>query len=113
MLYDNITDYRSQIADRRSQGFCTVRSVPSHVALLRGINIGPNKRVPMPALRDLVASLGYRDVSTYIASGNVLFSTRKKDAGKIAAELEKGIEDELGVSCRVLVLSRDELAKAV
>jgi uncharacterized protein (DUF1697 family) len=86
--------------------------VPTHVALLRGINLGANKRVAMPALRELVESLGYDDVSTYIASGNVLFSTRKKDTGKIAAELEKGIEKELGVSCRVAVISRDELEAA-
>src|SRR2546423_6046443 len=66
----------------------------------------------MPALRDLVESLGYEDVSTYIASGNVLFSTPKKDAGKVAAELEKAIETELGVSCRVAVISRDELETA-
>src|SRR5689334_22110968 len=50
----------------------------------------------MPALRGLVESLGYSDVSTYIAS-----------------ELEKAIEKELGVSCRVAVLTRDELAEAV
>ena len=67
----------------------------------------------MPALRELVESLGYSDVSTYIASGNVLFSTRKKDTGRIAAELEKAIEKELGVSCRVAVLTRDELAEAI
>jgi uncharacterized protein (DUF1697 family) len=87
--------------------------VPTHVALLRGINLGPNKRVAMPALRELVESLGYDDVSTYIASGNVLFSTRKKDTGRIARDFEKGIEKELGVSCRVAVLSRDEVAKAL
>jgi uncharacterized protein (DUF1697 family) len=66
----------------------------------------------MPALRELVESLGYEDVSTYIASGNVLFSTRKKDTGKIAAQLEKAIEADLGVSCRVGVISRDELEAA-
>lgn len=90
-----------------------VAFVPTHVALLRGINIGANKRVAMPALRELVESLGYEDVATYIASGNLLFSTKKKDTGRIAAELEKAIEKELGVSCRVAVLTRDELAAAV
>ena len=90
-----------------------MRFVPTHVALLRGINLGANKRVAMPALRELVESLGYDDVSTYIASGNVLFSTRKKDTGKIARELEKAIDKELGVSCRVAVLSRDDLAAAI
>jgi uncharacterized protein (DUF1697 family) len=67
----------------------------------------------MPALRELVESLGYDDVSTYIASGNVLFSTRKKDTRRIAREMEKGIASELGVECRVLVLSRADLEQAI
>src|SRR5882724_1624502 len=92
---------------------CYVARVPSHVALLRGINLGANKRVAMPALRELVESLGYDDVATYIASGNVLFSTRKKDTGRMARELEKAIDSELGVSCRVAVVTRDELADAI
>jgi uncharacterized protein (DUF1697 family) len=87
--------------------------MPTHVALLRGVNIGPNKRVPMPALRKLVESLGHEDVSTYIASGNVLFTSKQKDTGKVAKEIEKGIADEIGVTCRVLVLTRAELAKVV
>ena len=48
--------------------------MPTHVALLRGINLGPHKRVAMPALRALVEGLGHSDVATYIASGNVVFT---------------------------------------
>ena len=69
--------------------------MPTHVALLRGINLGPHKRVAMPALRALVASLGHTDVATYIASGNVVFTAaRPIDPGR---DLEKAIADELGV----------------
>ena len=86
--------------------------MPTHVALLRGINLGPHKRVAMPALRALVASLGHTDVATYIASGNVVFTAR--DAGGApAADLERAIAAELGVSCRVVVLTCAELARAV
>ena len=48
--------------------------MPTHVALLRGINLGGRNRVAMADLRALVSGLGHADVSTYIQSGNVLFS---------------------------------------
>jgi uncharacterized protein (DUF1697 family) len=86
--------------------------MPTHVALLRGINLGPHKRVAMPALRDLVASLGHGEVRTYIASGNVVFTPGDPQAS-LSADLEKAIAAELGVSCRVVVLTCAELARAV
>ena len=85
--------------------------MPTHVALLRGINLGPHKRVAMPALRKLVESMGHTDVATYIASGNVVFSGSGSTT-ELAGELEKAIADELGVTCRVVVLTSDELVKA-
>ena len=84
--------------------------MPTHIALLRGINLGPHKRVAMPALRALVTSLGHTDVATYIASGNVVFTAADTDPGP---RLEKAIADELGVECRVVVLTCAELARAV
>jgi uncharacterized protein (DUF1697 family) len=86
--------------------------MPTHVALLRGINLGPHKRVAMPTLRALVESLGHTDVATYIASGNVVFTASGATTG-LAETLEKAIADELGVTCRVVVLTSAELAKAV
>jgi uncharacterized protein (DUF1697 family) len=88
--------------------------VPTHVALLRGINLGGRNRVAMPALRETVASLGHRDVATYIQSGNVVFTPAKRGrSDKLAAALEQGIEQQLGVAARVVVLSRAEVAKVV
>ena len=86
--------------------------MPTHVALLRGINIGPHKRVAMPALRALVEGLGHADVATYIASGNVVFTAGTAES-TLADDLEKEIADELGVACRVVTLSREELARVV
>jgi len=82
----------------------------SHVALLRGINVGGRNKVPMADLREVVTSLGHTDVSTYIQSGNVLFSTADTDTAKLAAALESAIEDRFGIWSSVVVLSRDELA---
>jgi uncharacterized protein (DUF1697 family) len=83
--------------------------MPTHVALLRGINVGGRGKVAMADLRELVASLGYQDVATYVQSGNVVFSAETVDAGA----LEAAIEDRLGVSSTVVVLSREELERVV
>ena len=68
----------------------------------------------MPALRKLVESLGHTDVATYIASGNVVFTrSGPGSTTELADDLEKAIADELGVSCRVVVLTSTQLARAV
>jgi uncharacterized protein (DUF1697 family) len=87
--------------------------MPTHVALLRGINLGGRNRVAMAALREVVEGLGHREVATWIQSGNVVFSGGEADQAEMAAELERAIADRLGVRSRVVVLSRDELAKVV
>lgn len=87
--------------------------MPTHVALLRGINVGGNNRVPMATLRDLVTSVGATDVATYIQSGNVVFTADGKSATGLASRLEAAIADALGLRIHVVVLSREELADAV
>ena len=87
--------------------------MPTHVALLRGINIGPRNRIAMPALRELVESLGHTEVATYIQSGNVVFAAADGDEQELASELELAIDARLGVPARVVVLSRRQLARVV
>lgn len=84
-----------------------------HVALLRGINVGRAKRVAMADLRALVEGLGYGEVRTLLNSGNVVFAAPAATAGKAAARIEKGIAADLGVSCRVTVLTGGEIAEIV
>jgi uncharacterized protein (DUF1697 family) len=83
----------------------------SHVALLRGINVGGKNKVPMAELREVVTSLGHTGVSTYIQSGNVLFTTEATDTVQLASELEAAIAARFGVNSAVVVLSRDQLAR--
>jgi uncharacterized protein (DUF1697 family) len=91
--------------------------MPTHVALLRGINNLGSKRVTMEELRELVTSLGHTDVSTYIQSGNVLFTPRPSntkgtsgiDDAALAAQIERALADRMGLEARALVLSREEL----
>jgi uncharacterized protein (DUF1697 family) len=82
----------------------------SHVALLRGINVGGRNKVPMAELRDVVTSLGHTGVSTYIQSGNVLFTTDERDPGKLASDLEAAITGSFGVNSSVVILTRADLA---
>jgi uncharacterized protein (DUF1697 family) len=83
--------------------------MPTHVALLRGINVGGRNKVAMADLRAVVESLGFADVATYVQSGNVVFTAKAPKARAIEAALD----EQLGVSCSVVVLSRDELARVV
>jgi uncharacterized protein (DUF1697 family) len=83
--------------------------VRPQVALIRGINVGRAKRVAMADLRALVGDLGYRDVSTLLNSGNVVFTGSDKARGKAAPRIERALVARLGVSARVAVLSAAEL----
>ena len=85
----------------------------THVALLRGINVGGRNRVAMAALREVVEGLGHTEVATYIQSGNVVFTSGESDATTLAVALERAIGGRLGVRPRVVVLSCRELARVV
>ena len=85
----------------------------THVALLRGINVGGRNKVPMTALREVVTSLGHTGVTTYIQSGNVLFTTADTSTRELAAALESAIGTAFGIWASVVVLTRDELAKVL
>lgn len=84
-----------------------------YVALLRGINVGGNNKVAMADLRALLSSLGYTDVSTYIQSGNAVFTSPQVDAAVLEAEIAGRIEQDLGVKIAVMVRNRDELASVI
>lgn len=71
------------------------------VALLRGVNVGGNKKVPMAELRAIAAKLGWRDVATYVQSGN-LVGTTALAADAAATQLSKAIEKQFGFEVPVV-----------
>jgi uncharacterized protein (DUF1697 family) len=79
------------------------------VALLRGVNVGSSKRVPMATLRGVFEQLGFTDVTTYVNSGNVVFSGPKATAKRI----EQAIAAEFGFDVPVVLRTRDELAAVI
>ncbi|MEU0085211.1 DUF1697 domain-containing protein [Streptomyces sp. NPDC006274] len=74
-----------------------------YAALLRGINVGGAKKVPMAQLRAVLDGLGYADVATYLQSGNAVFSSEETDENVLAAALEQAIEKEFGFRVDTLV----------
>jgi uncharacterized protein (DUF1697 family) len=84
----------------------------THVALLRGVNVGRAKRIAMVDLRALVEGLGYGDVRTVLNSGNVVFTTSRA-ADDAAGRIEKAIAVKLGITARVTVIRGEELSAAV
>jgi uncharacterized protein (DUF1697 family) len=86
-----------------------------YLVLLRGINVGGKNKVPMAELRSMLERLGFENVSTYIASGNVFLDSDLppgKVAEKIEAELPKAFKLHAEV-LRVAVLSREQLESVV
>jgi len=83
-----------------------------HLALLRGINVGRNKRIAMADLRDLVRALGYTEVTTHLQSGNVLLTAAEEPA-TLAQEIQGAISRELALEVSVLVRTQRELDRVV
>lgn len=84
--------------------------MPAQIALLRGINLGKHNRVPMPALREHLTDLGYGDVRTLIASGNIVLDAPAKG---LAGDLRTAIADRFDVDTPVIVRSARQWAKVV
>lgn len=84
----------------------------TQLALLRGINVGGHNRIRMADLRDLHSGLGHGEVTTYIQSGNVIFSAEDSGAG-LEKNIEDAIRDHFGLDIAVVVRSPAELASAL
>jgi uncharacterized protein (DUF1697 family) len=87
--------------------------MPPYVALLRGINVGGKAKVAMADLRSLCEGLGHEGVTTYIQSGNVVFTASERSAAKVADALAKAIESELGLDVTVVVRTPKQLESIV
>jgi uncharacterized protein (DUF1697 family) len=86
--------------------------MPRHVALLRAINVGGHT-VKMDQLRSLFEALSFQDVSTFIASGNVLFSTARAGSRGLEPKIERHLASALGFQVATFVRTPAELAAIV
>jgi uncharacterized protein (DUF1697 family) len=81
-----------------------------YIALLRGINVGGNKKVEMKRLKILFESSGCKNVSTYINSGNIIFESNK-ERNALKEETEKNLKKEFGFDIPVLIKTKQEIKK--
>jgi uncharacterized protein (DUF1697 family) len=80
-----------------------VRMTTTYAALLRGINVGGNKKLPMAELRTLLEGLGHDGVRTYLQSGQAVFASGHGDEESLAADLAQAIEKRFGFTVDVIV----------
>ena len=81
----------------------------TYIALLRGINVSGAKTIKMEALRLTFQKLGFENVSTYIQSGNVVFTAAETKTSELAAKITGAIKTDFGFDVPVIVLSAAEL----
>ncbi|MCC7375270.1 MAG: DUF1697 domain-containing protein [Verrucomicrobiales bacterium] len=84
--------------------------MPRYVAFLRGINLG-KRRVAMSRLKSVTEELGYSEVETFIASGNVLFSAPKSETSVFESALARHLESRLGFEVDTFVRRFDDVAR--
>ena len=83
------------------------------VALLRGVNVGGNNMISMSALKKSFEAMGFPHVSTYINSGNIIFTTKEKDARKLEKKLEQMLSKEYQLESKVVLRSLAEMEQLV
>ena len=81
----------------------------TYAALLRAVNVGGTGKLPMSELRAMCESVGFSNVRTYIASGNVVFESKLSEKS-VKAKLERALETYAGRPVGVLVRTGAELA---
>jgi uncharacterized protein (DUF1697 family) len=87
--------------------------MPVYVALLRGINLGPHKRIKMERLRESFEHLGLEQVKTYIQSGNVVFEAGKAASTTLGEKIEARIVSDFGFQVSVIVRTGAELGEII
>lgn len=77
----------------------------TYIALLRGINVGGQKKIKMAELKTALEASGLQSVTTYIQSGNIVFGSLKKDCEKLASDIAKTILAHFGFEVPTLVVT--------
>ena len=83
------------------------------VSLLRAVNVAGQNMVKMSELAELYESLGFKDVRTYLQSGNVVFSHNSEDPAEAATKIEQALERRLGLDVTVCLRTSEEMGGVV
>lgn len=85
----------------------------TYIAFLLGINIGPHKRVAMSELKKMCEHMGFENVRTLLASGNVVFDAQKKSTDALTRELEAQLKKTFGFEIGVIVRTIADIQKMI
>ena len=80
-----------------------------YIALLRGINVSGQKKIKMSELKTIFENIGFQDVITYIQSGNVIFSSKKKSISKLSNKITSGIKSKYNFDVQLIILTPQEI----
>lgn len=83
------------------------------VALLRGVNVGGNNIISMRELKERFEGIGFKQVSTYINSGNVIFTTKETDPRQLEVKIEKMLSKDFQLDSKVVIRSLAEMQQLV
>ena len=84
-----------------------------YIALLRGINVGGQKKIKMIDLKNMFESLRFKNVKTYIQSGNVIFDYQSIDIINLTNQIENKITETFGFSVKTLIFTEEEIRNIV
>jgi uncharacterized protein (DUF1697 family) len=88
-------------------------TVPTYVALLRGINVGGKNPIKMPALKGCFEANGFEDVATYIQSGNVVFRSSRSGSSALARSIEEMLASTFAYPASVVLRSHSQMRAVV
>jgi uncharacterized protein (DUF1697 family) len=81
----------------------------TYISILRGINVSGQKKIEMAGLKDLYEQLSFKDVSTYIQSGNIVFKSDERRTDQLVEQLEQAISKKYKFHVPVIIRSLEEL----
>jgi uncharacterized protein (DUF1697 family) len=85
----------------------------TYIALLRGINVGGKRRILMQDLKELLITLGFENVQTYIQSGNVVFESNENDKALLAKQIQTSISDKYAFKVPTIVIEASNYQKII
>jgi uncharacterized protein (DUF1697 family) len=84
-----------------------------YISILRGINVGGNRKILMADLKSMYEDLGFSDVTTYIQSGNVIFNTSITNPAKLEEIIKNSIAKNFGFDVPVIIRSIEEMQQVI
>lgn len=87
--------------------------MPAYIAMLRGINVSGHKTIKMENLRELCSDLGFRNVETYVQSGNIVFQTPIENPGALSKRIGEAILHSFGFDAPVIVRTSKQMRNVI